>query len=563
VTTLLQATGLALIPTLVWGYLFVSRNPESLRLVLATFVIGTLSVVPVLLFMGELGVELSLQETAAGTAGAGTSGREMAGMAAFFAILALIVFAVIQLFRYVSRRVSNTAARLAALAVIVVLLVMTSLTYDQLRGYFGRFAAQFVDAFQFMVVFSLVLFVLERFSQKSVRNLMAAGLAAAFVLVVFNVDARLASAPAAELSSISTMFSLPFLLDVVDQSPLTLKILSFLQIYLMFSIIAIVSLVVIALLHIIYLLHERTWIKFVHIASLVFFSTPFLARALLVMNPGLELPTTMTQAYAQLAPLYRANLVLLVGLSLWALYEYRREAGPEGRGLLAAFYEEPLNFLGVGVFLTAFIVVFHWFGLPIVAFSVIFLAFAEEYSKHLVVRFTDDDSIRSVDDAIEFSIIVGLAFAFAENALIYFPRFLANEDASLVVMRSILTVLMHGVASGIFGYFYGLAHFSSETVRSNHEARGPVARALHRVFLFSREGIYHEAKMFEGLVLAGTFHATFNLAARNDRIGVMLVLVGAGAAFLYYLLGVKSNRMRDGGISVRSRPAFSTRLRTR
>ena len=55
--------------------------------------------------------------------------------------------------------------------------------------------------------------------------------------------------------------------------------------------------------------------------------------------------------------------------------------------------------------------------------------------------------------------------------------------------------------------------------------------------------------MFEGLVLAGTFHATFNLAARQGRVGIMLVLVGGGSAFLYYLLGQKANRMRIGDIS--------------
>jgi RsiW-degrading membrane proteinase PrsW (M82 family) len=211
-----------------------------------------------------------------------------------------------------------------------------------------------------------------------------------------------------------------------------------------------------------------------------------------------------------------------------------------------------------------FVAVFHWFGLSVMAFSLIFLAFAEEYSKHLIVRFTDDDSIQSIDDAIEFSIIVGLAFAFAENVLLYFPRLLAEHDTPTLLLRSVLTVLMHAVASGIFGYFYGLAHFSTVEVRSGHGGRGAVYRMLHRVFLLHRERLYHEAKMFEGLVLAGAYHATYNLAASQGRIGIMLGLVGAGCAFFYYLLGLKSNREKLGAISpTRVHETYVGRLRKR
>jgi RsiW-degrading membrane proteinase PrsW (M82 family) len=211
-----------------------------------------------------------------------------------------------------------------------------------------------------------------------------------------------------------------------------------------------------------------------------------------------------------------------------------------------------------------FVAVFHWFGLSVMAFSLIFLAFAEEYSKHLIVRFTDDDSIRSIDDAIEFSIIVGLAFAFAENVLLYFPRLLAEGNTSGLLLRSVLTVLMHAVASGILGYFYGLAHFSSEEVRHRHGGRGAGYRLLHKLFLFRRERLYHEAKLFEGLILAGSYHAIFNIAARQGQVTLMLVLVGAGSAFLYWLLGLKSNRERIGDIAgKRVHAAYTARLKRR
>lgn len=548
-TTFLQATGLALIPTLVWGYFFVSRNPESRRLVLVTFLMGTLAVIPLLLFMDELGIQLQFHEKAASKLGAQGASGQIAGMLAFFASVALVLFGVVRLFHFIARGITHQSLRLGALVLAAALLLLATLSYDQLRLHLGPIGAQFADVFHFLVIFSLLVYLLEKFSSRRLLNVTVAALAAVLVLVVMNVDSRLATGGEAELSSISTVFSLPFLLDVVEKGPLTLKILNFLQVYLMFAVIAVSSLLVIAMVHIVYLLHERTWIKVVHVASLVFFSLPFVAQAMATVNPDMPLVRLVDAAPAGVAALWYANLLLLAGLSVWSVYQYVREAGPEGLGLFTGLYEEPLNFLGVGVFLTAFVALFHWFGLSVLAFSVIFLAFAEEYSKHLIVRFTDDESIRSIDDAIEFSVIVGLAFAFAENVLLYFPRFLAEQNTAMLLMRSTLTVLMHAVASGIFGYFYGLAHFSSHEVRSGHGGRGPIYRALHRAFLFRRESLYHEAKMFEGLILAGTFHATFNLAASQGRVGIMLVLVGGGSAFLYYLLGQKANRMRIGDIS--------------
>jgi len=548
-TTFLEAAGLALIPSLVWGWLFVSRNPESRRLVVVTFLLGTLAVVPVLLFMAALGIQLQRHEAAAIQLGGQEAGQQVLGMLTFLASVTLVMFGVIRLFHFISRRIQRHTLRLGALLLVVALLVVATLSYDQLRGLLGPASTQVADLFHFLVIFSLVLFLLERLWSRTALNVAMAALAAVFILVVLNLDERLATGSEAELTSISTVFSLPFLLDIVERGPLTLKILNFMQVYLTFALIAITTLLVIALVHIVYLLHERTWIKLVHGASLAFFSAPFLAWAIFTVNPEAPFATDALHLPAAVQGAWYANLVVLAGLSLWSLIQFIRQSGQGAASLFTGLYEEPLNFLGVGLFLTLFVGIFHWLGLSVLAFSVIFLAFAEEYSKHLVVRFTDDDSIRSIDDAIEFSVIVGLAFAFAENVLLYFPRLLAADDTAMLVLRSVLTVLMHAVASGIFGYFYGLAHFSHHEVRSGHGGRGPLYRLLHRTFLFSREGLYHEAKMFEGLILAGTYHATFNLAASQGRIGAMVVLVGAGAAFLYYLLGLKSNRERLGEIS--------------
>ena len=561
-TIYLEAAALALIPSLVWGWFFVSRNPESLRIVVVTFLMGTLAVVPLLLFMASLGIQLQQHEAAAAQLGTEGASRQLWGMLAFFASVALILFGIIRLFHFISRRISRHAVRIGALILAALLLLLATLSYDQLHGYLGPVGTQLADLFHFLVIFSLVLFLLERVSARTVFNATVAALVAVAIMVILNVNGRLATGGEVELTSISTVFSLPFLLDVVERGPLTLRILNFLQVYLTFAVIAVSTLLVVGLVHIIYLLHERVWIKLVHGASLVFLSAPFLFWAISTVSPDSPLTVLRPEVPGAIAAVWYANVVLFAALSLWSVILFMRESGQAAFGLFTGLYEEPLNFLGVGLFLTLFVAVFHWFGLSVLAFSVIFLAFAEEYSKHLIVRFTDDDSIRSIDDAIEFSVIVGLAFAFAENVLLYFPRLMAEDNTTMLVLRSVLTVLMHAVASGIFGYFYGLAHFSTHEVRTGHGGRGVAYRLLHRTFLFSRENIYHEAKLFEGLVLAGTFHAVFNLAASQGRIGVMLGLVGAGAAFLYYLLGLKSNRVKIGDIAAeRVHGTFTGRLK--
>ena len=562
--TFLQAAGLAMIPSLVWGWFFVSRNPESRQLVIVTFLMGNLAVVPVLLFMAELGIQLQSHEAAAVQRAGQGAGQQALGMLAFLIGVALVLFGVIRLFHLISKRITQHGLRLGALLLAALLLLAATLSYDQLRDNLGPVGAPLANLFHFLVISSLFMFLLERLSARTVANVMVAALAAVLVLVVVNADARLATGNEAQLSSISTIFSLPFLLKVVEQDTLMLQILNFMQVYLSFAVVAVSTLLVIALVHVIYLLHENRWVKLVHSASLAFFSLPFLAWAIATVSPDSPLASAHHSAPVAVEIAWYANAILLAALSAWSLIEFTRQSGAAALGLFNGLYEEPLNFLGVGLFLTVFVAVFHWFGLPVMAFSLIFLAFAEEYSKHLIVRFTDDDSIQSIDDAIEFSIIVGLAFAFAENVLLYFPRLLAEQDIPALLFRSVLTVLMHAVASGIFGYFYGLAHFSTEEVRNNHAGRGRVYRLLHRVFLFHRERLYHEAKMFEGLVIAGAYHAAYNLAASQGRIGIMLGLVGGGCAFLYYLLGLKSNREKIGAISdTRVHKTYVGRLRRR
>ncbi len=88
-------------------------------------------------------------------------------------------------------------------------------------------------------MFSLFMFVLERLSARTAANALIAALAAALVLVVVSAGHGPAAGEAAKLSSISTIFSLPFLLEFAGQDSLTLRILDFMQVYLTFAVMAI------------------------------------------------------------------------------------------------------------------------------------------------------------------------------------------------------------------------------------------------------------------------------------------------------------------------------------
>ncbi len=136
--TFLQAAGIALIPSLAWGWFFVSRNPESRQLVVVTFLLGTLAVVPVLLFMAGLGVQLQDHEAAAAQAGGAISMRQVLSLLAFLGGVALVLFGVIKLFQLISRRIARHGLRLGALLFAALLLLVATLSHDQLRRISAR-----------------------------------------------------------------------------------------------------------------------------------------------------------------------------------------------------------------------------------------------------------------------------------------------------------------------------------------------------------------------------------------------------------------------------------------
>ena len=183
----------------------------------------------------------------------------------------------------------------------------------------------------------------------------------------------------------------------------------------------------------------------------------------------------------------------------------------------------------------------------------------EEFVKYLMLRFSDEEKIKSVSDAISFAIIIALGFAFVEN-IIYLARFWENVDGAIssfsafYLLRSSISVIAHVCFSAILGYFYGVANFSSEIYREEvQKNQCRVLRWMHRVFHIRGSVLFHEAKLLEGMLIAMIVHAIFNSFLELGKIGIVFPFLFLVFAFVLNLLHRKSTHVRRGLLSYKLR----------
>lgn len=155
----------------------------------------------------------------------------------------------------------------------------------------------------------------------------------------------------------------------------------------------------------------------------------------------------------------------------------------------------------------------------------------EEYIKYLVLRFTNEESIHRIRDAIGYAIVVALGFAYVENIL-YFKNFITQSSLMSVQfwllfgLRSTISVTAHVCFSAILAYFYGIAFFSKEMYQYelDHHHGGCVSWC-HKLLHLKGSVLFHEQKMMEGMLLAMFLHAVFNSFLEFNRIAFMLMLL--------------------------------------
>jgi RsiW-degrading membrane proteinase PrsW (M82 family) len=161
---------------------------------------------------------------------------------------------------------------------------------------------------------------------------------------------------------------------------------------------------------------------------------------------------------------------------------------------------------------------------------IMFLAIIEEYVKHLTVRFIDDKKIKDIDDAITLSIIVGIAFSLIET-IIYAVNV---GELAIVLPRAMLTMPIHIIASGIFGYYYGLARFADDILKAKHKDKKYRIRFkwFHTILRFRKSDVFEEEKTAQGLVLATLFHTAANVLFELNLAYITVPLIIGGLVTL-------------------------------
>ncbi len=172
----------------------------------------------------------------------------------------------------------------------------------------------------------------------------------------------------------------------------------------------------------------------------------------------------------------------------------------------------------------------------------------EELVKSGVVRFINKTKIgiQTINDAVKYSILAGLGFAFTENIVYFYGIWQASgnlgEFLFPVIFRSIFTVCGHMVFSGIFGYYFGIAKFAKPILEADlfmGEKRWGVY-ALSKILGTDEAAAFQQWTSLKGLLIAMSIHAAFNFALEFNQFLPVVFIVGAGFLFLLYLLAHKA-----------------------
>lgn len=180
--------------------------------------------------------------------------------------------------------------------------------------------------------------------------------------------------------------------------------------------------------------------------------------------------------------------------------------------------------------------------------SLMVVGMLEELTKNGVVRIIDKTKIgiQTINDAVKYSMLAGLGFAFTEN-IVYFYQ-IWQQSAGLgdflfpVIFRSIFTVCGHMVFSGIFGYFYGIAKFARPILETEMwlGESSILVRWLSKILGTDESNAYRQYMMLKGLLIAMVLHAAFDFALQFNSFFPVVIIIGGGFLYLLYLLAHKA-----------------------
>lgn len=187
--------------------------------------------------------------------------------------------------------------------------------------------------------------------------------------------------------------------------------------------------------------------------------------------------------------------------------------------------------------------------------GLVLAAWSEEVFKGWVVKFINRTKIgiQTVNDAVRYSILAGLGFAFTENIFYFYLIWQGGGFLGLLfpmIFRSIFTVCGHMVFSGIFGYYYGMAKFARPIVETKLWM-GEASKGLRWFAKFlglDEAKAFGEWQMLKGLTIAAVIHTAFNFMVDLGQFAIVLVIVGGGFLFLKYLMAHKAGAIAFAGL---------------
>lgn len=174
----------------------------------------------------------------------------------------------------------------------------------------------------------------------------------------------------------------------------------------------------------------------------------------------------------------------------------------------------------------------------------------EEVMKMFAVKAVDDDEFMSIDDCMEFFIIAALGFSFTENILYFYNIWLVHGAHDLIVpfiFRSSFSTFAHLMFSGVLGYYYGVAHFAKPILQDHmRQNRTHWTKAVHKLFGWRTEKVFHEEKLLEGLIFSIVLHALFNIFLEMQFTYMIVPFLIAGYMTLNHLFNLKENHKKYG-----------------
>lgn len=177
-------------------------------------------------------------------------------------------------------------------------------------------------------------------------------------------------------------------------------------------------------------------------------------------------------------------------------------------------------------------------------------AMVEEVVKGMMLYVIDRSKvgIQTINDAVGYSILIGLGFSFVENITYFFviAQFTGLSGLlPVVIFRSIFTMCGHMSFSGIFGYYYGISKFSKPLLETKLWKREKAygIRILSKILSLHEAIAFRKYMLLKGLACAMLIHAFFNGLLQVEQFLAAILLVGAGLIFLLYLLAHRSGAL--------------------